>query len=375
MRATKAFIHLDHLQHNIEQIQQTVQPKTKICLPVKADAYGHGAVRTAIAAIKAGVSYLAVASVQEGIELREAGIVAPIISLSLPIPEEINLIIDYKLEPIVIDEAFINELSRAAELRKKCIAVHLKIDTGMSRIGCEPEEAVKLATQIARARFLHLQGAATHFAASDSDDTYNKQFTQAQFTVFQQTIADIRKAGIEIPIVHAANSGAVQCYPEMHCDMIRPGLIAYGYMPLLSKEAFRVKPVMELVTQVVLIKKIRKGVSVSYGRTWTAEKDTYIGTLPIGYADGLVRALSPGLKVRIGTEFFPIIGRICMDQCMINLGSRPWVQRWDEVCIFGAGETDNTAKTLADIAHTIPYEITCGIHKRVPRVFLSGERP
>lgn len=372
MRATKAFIHLDHLQHNIHQIQQVIHPKTKICLPVKADAYGHGAIRTAIAAIKAGVSYLAVASVQEGIELREAGIVAPIISLSLPIPEEINLIIDYKLEPIVIDESFINELSHAAELRKKTIAVHLKIDTGMNRIGCNAEEAVKLATQIGRARFLHLQGIATHFAASDSENEDDTRFTQSQFALFQQTVADVRKAGIEIPIVHAANSGAVQHYPEMQCDMIRPGLIAYGYMPLPSTASFTVKPVMELVTQVVLIKQIRKGVSVSYGRTWTADKDTYIATLPIGYADGLVRVLSPGLKVRIGNEFFPLIGKICMDQCMIDLGSRPWVQRWDEVCIFGAGAADNTAKTLADIAHTIPYEITCGIHKRVPRVFITN---
>ena len=157
--------------------------------------------------------------------------------------------------------------------------------------------------------------------------------------------------------------------------MVRPGLLAYGYLPIQgAATALDVKPVMELVTQVVLIKQIRAGTCVSYGRNWTAPQDTYIATLPIGYADGLRRALSPGLKVRIGSEFFPIVGRICMDQCMVDLGAHPWVQRWDEVCIFGPAPQDNSAQTLADIAGTIPYEITCGIHKRVPRIFINEKR-
>ena len=372
MRATKAIIHLDNLKHNITQIKQTLNAETKICLPVKADAYGHGAVRTAIAAIRAGVSYLAVASVQEGIELREAGIVAPIISLSLPILEEIDSIIDYKLEPLVIDEEFINELNRVADVQKKTVAVHLKVDTGMSRIGCRPSEAVKLATQIVRAKHLRLQGVATHFAVADSDSESDRAFTKGQLERFSDAVEAIRQTGIHIPLVHAANSGAVQLLPEARFDMVRPGLLAYGYLPVQNAAtAIDVKPVMELVTQVVLIKQIRVGTCVSYGRNWTAPQDTYIATLPIGYADGLRRALSPGLKVRIGNEFFPIVGRICMDQCMVDLGAHPWVQRWDEVCIFGPNPQDNSAQTLADIAGTIPYEITCGIHKRVPRVFIN----
>ena len=375
MRATKAIIHLDNLKHNITQIKQTLAPETKICLPVKADAYGHGAVRTAIAAIRAGVSYLAVASVQEGIELREAGIVAPIISLSLPILEEIASIIEYKLEPLVIDEEFINELNRAAAVQKKTVAVHLKIDTGMSRIGCKPSEAVKLATQIVRAKNLRLQGVATHFAVADSASESDRTFTKGQLERFTDAVEAIKQTGIHIPLVHAANSGAVQLMPEARFDMVRPGLLAYGYLPIQgAATAIDVKPVMELITQVVLIKQIRAGTCVSYGRNWTAPQDTYIATLPIGYADGLRRALSPGLKVRIGNEFFPIIGRICMDQCMVDLGAHPWVQRWDEVCIFGPNPQDNTAQTLADIAGTIPYEITCGIHKRVPRVFVNENR-
>ena len=295
MRATKAIIHLDNLKHNITQIKQTLAPETKICLPVKADAYGHGAVRTAIAAIRAGVSYLAVASVQEGIELREAGIVAPIISLSLPILEEIDSIIDYKLEPLVIDEEFINELNRVADVQKKTVAVHLKVDTGMSRIGCRPSEAVKLATQIVRAKHLRLQGVATHFAVADSDSESDRAFTKGQLERFSDAVEAIRQTGIHIPLVHAANSGAVQLLPEARFDMVRPGLLAYGYLPVQNAAtAIDVKPVMELVTQVVLIKQIRAGTCVSYGRNWTAPQDTYIATLPIGYADGLRRALSPG---------------------------------------------------------------------------------
>ena len=371
MRATKAIIHLDNLQYNIQQIRQRLDVRTKICLPVKADAYGHGAVRTAIAAIRAGVSYLAVASVQEGIELREAGIVTPIISLSLPILEEIDSIIEYDIEPLVIDEAFINELNRTAGSRKKTVAVHLKIDTGMSRIGCEPSEAVKLATQIVRSAHLRLQGVATHFAVADSEAEDDCSFTKTQLERFTAAVDAIKKTGIAIPLVHAANSGAVQGFAEAQCSMVRPGLLAYGYQPIPeAASAIPVKPVMELVTQVVLIKRIRAGTSVSYGRNWTAQEDTYIATLPIGYADGLRRSLSPGLKVRIGKEFFPIVGRICMDQCMIDVGAHPWVQRWDEVCIFGPDPDGNNAQTLADIAGTIPYEITCGIHKRVPRLFI-----
>jgi len=375
MRATKAIIHLDNLEHNIKQIKQVIAPQTKICLPVKADAYGHGAVRTAVAALRAGVAYLAVASVQEGIELREAGIVAPIISLSLPILEEIDSIIEYQLEPLVIDEAFINELNRAAEAQKKVVAVHLKIDTGMSRIGCKPAEAVKRAMQIARAKHLRLQGVATHFAVADSIEKQDIAFTKKQLEVFITAVEAVKKMGIEIPLVHAANSGAVQTLPEAQFDMVRPGLLAYGYVPVrAASSVIGVKPVMELVTQIVLIKQICAGTCVSYGRNWTASEDTYIATLPIGYADGLRRSLSPGLKVRIGAEFFPIVGRICMDQCMINLGAHPCVRRWDEVCIFGPNPQDNSAQTLADIASTIPYEITCGIHKRVPRVFINENR-
>ncbi len=376
MRATRAIIHLDNLQYNIQEIKKTLKKNVKICLPIKADAYGHGAVRIAVAAIRAGISYLAVASVQEAIELRNAGIVIPIISLSLPILEEIPSLIEYDIEALVIDEEFINKLNEHAKTLNKIASVHLKIDTGMNRIGCNPDEAVKIAMQITRASNLKLQGTCTHFAVSDSKEKDDIAYTKKQIKNFKNAIREIKKAGVNPGLLHAANSGAVLQYPEAQFDMVRPGILIYGYTPSKElKKEIKLKPVMELITQVVLIKKIKKGESVSYGRIWTAEKDTFIATLPIDYADGLLRACSSGLKVKIATEYFPVIGRICMDQCMIDLGASPWVQRWDKVCIFGTStnnkEKNTTAADLAQIAGTIPYEITCGINKRVPRVYID----
>lgn len=373
MRATKAIINLENLKYNISQVKKLVGENTKICIPVKADAYGHGAVQVAIAAMKAGACALAVASVSEGVELRDAGIVAPIISLSLPTPVEIDEILNYDIQPLVMDSEFINALNEEAKKLNILGKVHLKIDTGMSRIGCDPQEAVKLAVQISRTKNLELCGVATHFSVSDSKNSKDIEFTKKQITTFKKAIAKIREREINPGLVHAANSGAIIQYPETYFDMVRPGILIYGYSPSDDLEnAISLKPVMSLRTKVVLIKKIRKGTTVSYGCHWKANEDTYIGTLPIGYADGLSRSLSNGLKVRIGNELFPIVGTICMDQCMINLGSTPWVQRWDEVEIFGNGSLaqNNCANDLAKIAGTISYEIISNINKRVPRVYI-----
>ncbi len=375
MRATRAIIHLRNLQSNIAAIRENLSPGTRLCIPVKADAYGHGAVRVAVAAIRAGATHLAVASVQEGIDLREAGIVAPILSLSLPIPEEVPSIIEHELTPLVVDEEFIEELARIAKGMGKTVPVHLKIDTGMNRIGCAPESAVELAKLIARHRNLELAGTATHLSVADSVDPGDIEYTRSQLGKFDASIEALRTEGIDPGIVHAANSGAIVQFPESHYDMVRPGILTYGYAPSADlADRVSVRPVMELETRVVAMKKIMAGDSVSYGRTWTAKEDTWIGTIPIGYADGLVRSLSPGLKIRIGDGLFPIVGRICMDQCMVDLGPDPWVQRWDRAVIFGPAELASgpTAETIADLLGTIPYEITCGINKRVPRVY-DGE--
>jgi len=375
MRPTKAIIHLDNLQHNIKEVKKRLHDDVKICLAVKADAYGHGAVHSSVAAIRSGVTHLAVASVQEGIELRNAGIIAPIISLSIPNLDEAKDIVLNNIQPIVVDEEYIEHLNNVAFSLNKKACVHLKVDTGMARIGCTPEDAIKLAKKINEKSNLHLEGVATHFAVSDSLNLSDVAFTQKQISVFKKAIETIKNEGIRIPLVHASNSGATLFQKEQF-DMVRIGLLAYGYSPFdeeNERNEIELKPVMELLTEVVFIKQVKKGDSISYGRTWKSTKDTYIATLPIGYADGLSRSLSSKLKVRIGNEFYPIVGRICMDQCMVDIGSESKVKRWDEVCIFGPsnGIKNNSAKDVANLAGTICYEITSNINKRVPRIYLG----
>ena len=375
MRPTKAIIHLDNLQHNIREVKKRLHDDVKICLAVKADAYGHGAIHSSVAAIRSGVTHLAVASVQEGIELRNAGIIAPIISLSIPNLDEAKDIILNNIQPIVVDEEYIEHLNNVAFSLNKKAHLHLKVDTGMGRIGCRPDEAIMLAKKINEKSNLHLEGVATHFAVSDSIDPNDESFTQRQISIFKKTIESIENEGIRIPLVHASNSGATLFQKEQF-DMVRIGLLAYGYSPFDEENDFNeieLKPVMELLTEVVFIKQVKKGDSISYGRTWKSQKDTYIATLPIGYADGLSRSLSSKLKVRIGNEFYPIVGRICMDQCMVDIGSESNVKRWDEVCIFGPsnGIKNNSAKDVANLAGTICYEITSNINKRVPRIYLG----
>lgn len=365
---------MDNLQANIAEIKKLIKSGVKLCIPVKADGYGHGALKVAVAAIRSGCSYIAVASVQEGIDLRDAGIVAPILSLSLPMPEEIPAIVENDLTPLVFDSEFIAELGKIAHSRNKIVPVHLKIDTGMGRIGCTCEEAPRLAHEIFREKHLFLEGTATHLSVADSLSDGDRSFTRTQISRFNNALAAIRKEGIDPGITHAANSGGILLYPESHFDMVRPGILVYGYPP--SEEVanlIQVKPVMELQTRVVSIKKITAGESVSYGRTWTAKQDTCIATIPVGYADGLARRLSPGLTVRIGDNEFPVVGKICMDQCMIDIGSDPWVQRWDYVTVFGPPPAATSAETLAASIGTIPYEITCLINKRVPRVYVGDE--
>jgi len=375
MRPTKAIIHLDNLQHNIREVKKRLHNDVKICLAVKADAYGHGAVHSSVAAIRSGVTHLAVASVQEGIELRNAGIIAPIISLSIPNLDEAKDIILNNIQPIVVDEEYIEHLNNVAFSLNKRAGVHLKVDTGMGRIGCRVEQATMLAKRINEKTNLQLEGVATHFAVSDSTNPSDISFTQRQILVFKKAIESIKNEGINIPLIHASNSGATLFQNEQF-DMVRIGLLAYGYSPFDEYDVHNeidLKPVMELLTEVVFIKQVKKGNSISYGRTWISPKDTYIATLPIGYADGLSRSLSSKLKVRIGNEFYPIVGRICMDQCMVDIGTEPKVKRWDEVCIFGPSNTikNNSAKDVAHLAGTICYELTSNINKRVPRVFLG----
>ncbi|GHV96035.1 alanine racemase [Spirochaetia bacterium] len=381
MRATRAIIHLDHFGGNFQAIRERIGSERQICVPVKADAYGHGALRIARAALETGASCLAVATVGEGTELREGGVKIPILLLSQPLYGEIPGILKAGLTPFVSDAAFADALNREAAAAGLKLPVHLKIDTGMGRMGCSPAEAPALARFIAGCSnsrscsdsqgctALDYAGTATHLAVADSAAPEDIDYTQKQIECFKETLAGIQSAGLNPGIVHAANSGAVLLHPNAWFDMVRPGILLYGYKaeePSLFAP-LQVKPVMELRTNVVFIKKVKKGETLSYGRTWTAPQDTNAAVLPVGYGDGLPRLVSNKWQVYICGRAYPLVGRICMDQCLADLGPETNVRLWDEVTVFGGDAPD--AAVLAERIGTIPYEITCNINKRVPRVY------
>lgn len=374
MRATQAHINLDNLHENINTIKKYVKQGTKLCCAVKADGYGHGAVRVSVAALKAGASFLAVASISEGIELREAGIVAPILSLSLPLKDEIPSLIVHSITPLVFDTEFIDQLNDVAISMHRKIPVHLKIDTGMGRVGCSKEEASTLAKKIAVSEGLYLEGVCTHLACADSLIEDDIAYTKKQINNFSYAVNQIKKEGINPGILHCSNSGAIFLHPEAHFDMVRPGIVIYGYSSCAKELGIELKPVMEFSSQIVAIKHFKKGDSVSYDRTWIANEDCDIGVIPAGYADGLLRRLSPGLEVSINGKMYPIVGRICMDQCMVYLGKNYDVKRWDKVIFFGPEKNCNTAEDLANSIETISYEILCGVNKRVPRIYIDTDK-
>ncbi len=365
-------IHLDRLKANIESIRTKIGSRVAICVPIKADGYGHGAVRVAVAAIRSGAACLAVASVQEGIELRESGIVAPILLLSLPVLEELPAVAEHRLTLLVPDKEFAKEAAAAAQHQDEILRVHIKVDTGMGRIGCSPGDTPELAKYIVSCKSLCYAGTASHLSAADSDNPDDIAYTKKQISLFKDAVSGIKAAGIDPGIVHMANSGGVVLHEDSYFDMVRPGLLVYGYPPIESiADMVPVNPVMELITNIVFIKKVKKGDFISYGRIWQAPEDTTIATLPVGYADGLPRALSGDFSVCINGTMYPVVGRICMDQCMVDLGKNPPVNRWDQVSLFGGLDGSLDAAGVAKKLDTIPYEITCNINKRVPRVYLG----
>jgi alanine racemase len=369
MRATKAIIHIDSLKRNIRLIRERVGERRRICAPVKADAYGHGAVPVAKACLEAGVDCLAVATVDEGADIRAAGIDTPILLLSFPMPEEYEALISLGLTPLVGDAEFITALEQGAATLHTRAAVHLKVDTGMGRVGCPPEEAAELARFAASRPHVRLEGIATHLAVSDSQKPEHIRYTKEQLRRFVRAVEAVKQAGINPGIIHAAASGGVLLHKDAWFGMVRPGIMLYGYAPAPALAGLLpLEPVMELVSHIVCIKRVKKGESVSYGRTWIAPYDTTIATVPIGYGDGLNRLLSNNYSVLINGTRYPIAGRICMDQCMVDLGQDAAFQKFEKVTIFGT-KPALSAMDMAEVLHTIPYEVTCAINKRVPRVF------
>jgi alanine racemase len=379
MRSTKALIHKNNLKRNLDNIRSLIDDNTKICIPVKANAYGHGAVQISKLLLEFGVNVLAVATLSEAEELRNANIDAPLLLFSLPLPEEIPEIITWNVQPFVFTKDFIELLNLEAKKQNATVNVHLKIDTGMGRIGCLPKDAAEFAKIISTQSNLSLAGCCTHFAVSDSLDKDAVLFTKKQIHLFNESILAIKNEGIDPGIKHCSATGGTLCYPEAQFDMIRPGLISYGYFPNTQIEkkvkelhkGFDLYPVMELQTNITSIKTIKAGESISYGRLWTSDKPTRIATIPVGYGDGLKRCLSPGLKVLIKGKTYPVVGRICMDQCMINIDSNNDIKTGDIATIFSDKKEGQSLVEQAELANTITYEILTGIMPRVPRVFVE----
>ena len=367
-RPTRAEVDLTCVRDNLRTIRERVGPGVKVLGVVKADAYGHGAVEVARTLDAAGIDMLGVALAEEGVELRSEGVQTPILVMGLTHPDDVADALEADLTLTVDGPAAAAAVeARAAELRRRTTAVHLKIDTGMNRLGVRSEDAADAAAAIGRMEHLTLQGAYTHFACADREaDTT----TAEQLARFRAALDAMGGVGARPPLVHAANSSALLTRPESHFAMVRPGLALYGVHPCKATEDVPLRPALALVTRVACLKRVRKGEGVSYGHRWRAERESVIGVLPVGYGDGYPRALSGAGRVRAGGRLVPVIGTICMDATMVDLTDVAEARPGLEVALIEAdGASPIRTAAVAEVAGTIPYEILTGLGKRLPRAY------
>ncbi|MGB9662457.1 MAG: alanine racemase [Moorellaceae bacterium] len=371
-RPVWAEVDLQAIAHNTQQLKRLLAPQAELMAIVKANAYGHGAVPVARTALDYGASWLGVASVEEALELRQNGIKAPILVLGYFPLEEARTVIEADLSQTVFTLEQARALSRAARILDRPARLHLKVDTGMGRLGFLPQEAVAAARAIAQLPGIALEGVFTHFANADARD---KTYTRQQLNIFNRIIAELEREGIQIPWKHAANSGALIDLPESHFNLVRAGISLYGHYP--SEEVDRGKlfllPAMAFKTQVVLIKEVPAGTYISYGCTFCTPGPAKVATLPVGYADGYSRRLSNRAEVLVRGHRAPVVGRICMDYCMIDVTAIPDVEVGDEVVLFGRqGEACLPVEEVAGWLGTISYEVLCGVSHRVRRIYLGA---
>lgn len=371
MRPVWAEIDLDKAAYNMKNIKKLVKDKEVIAV-VKADCYGHGADDLAPVFLENGASRLAVAILTEGIELRKKNITAPIMILGYTPLELGEELINNDIEQTVYDLEYAKKLSNIAEKLGKKAKIHIALDTGMGRIGFIPnEESIEAVEKIASLNGIEIIGIFTHFSTADE---YDKTYTNEQFKKIKNFISELEKRNINIPLKHVSNSGAIMDMPETYLDAVRAGIILYGYYPSneVNKEKLDIKPILTLKTTVSHVKEVEEGTSISYGRTFITERKSKIATIPIGYADGYSRLLSGKAKVIINGKFAPVVGRICMDQCMIDVTDIGEVKVGDEVILLGEeGNLKFNADDFAEIMGTINYEITCMLKQRIPRVYIK----
>ena len=384
---TWAEIDLNAYAHNIKELRRITQPDAMLMAVVKANGYGHGAAEVAREALQNGAQWLGVARINEAVDLRQAGLEAPILIMGYTPADLARRLIEFDLAQTVYSYSNAEILSgKALKLGKK-INVHIKMDSGMGRLGLVtnallPQKAIRKANpnpldiieKIAKLRGLDIQGLFTHFATADSAD---KSYANQQLEIFLDFLHQLRRAGLQPPMRHAANSAALIDVPESHLDMVRPGIATYGLYPSdeVNKDNAILKPVMALKSSIIHLKKVSAGFNVSYGITYQTDKPTTIATVPVGYADGFNRLFSSRGRMMVHGQSVPIIGRVCMDLTMLDVGTIPDVEIEDEVLIFGRqGGVSITADEMASQLNTINYEIVSTVMARVPRIYIQSDK-
>lgn len=368
----KADIDLDAIHENVVNAKALTKPGTKLMTIIKADAYGHGAVMVAQTLEDVADAY-GVAILEEGIELRQAGINKPILILGYTPAPLYSAMIKYDIATAVFEYDMAKKMSDTAEKMGKKAKVHIKLDTGMSRIGFkQDDESLAVIKKIAELPGIEIEGCFTHFATMDEKD---KTKAMKQFERYMDFVKRIEDAGIKIPVKHVSNSAGIIEKPEVNLDMVRDGICVYGMYPSeeVDKTKLNLTPAMEIKSYVSFVKTLKAGVEIGYGGTYTTTGETVVATIPVGYADGYSRALSNRGRVLIKGKSFPIIGGICMDQFMVDISSQPDIKQGDEVTLVGRDKDEYISiEEVADMSYSFNYEFVCDIGKRIPRVYYRG---
>lgn len=371
-----AQIDLDAFEHNVEEIKRTMGEGSRLMGVIKTNAYGHGSVVLGRELERLGASWLAVACVDEGIELRKAGIHLPILVLGFTSPDQYGELLDHDITPTVFSVEMAKAMNETAMARNKILNIHIKLDTGMGRIGfLAGKESVADILRISRLSHIRVEGMFTHFACADMEDEKSKAITRWQFEKYVQMEQWLAEGGLTLPIRHCANSAGIIDSPQMHEDMVRAGIILYGLYPSeeMPKDNLRLMPVMSLKSHITYIKTLGPGEGISYGYTYVTDKETVVATIPVGYGDGYPRILSNRGHVLIHGQRVPIIGRICMDQFMVDVTGLDGVCEGDEVTLMGSdGEACIPVEELAAMAGSFNYEFVCDVGRRVPRVYVKN---
>lgn len=368
----QANINIDAIRSNISQVKSKLKKDTKLMVIVKADAYGHGAVRVSQALQGEVADAYGVAIIEEAIELREAGITKPILILGYTPKEQFRLVISYDVIQTVYRYEMAEELSAEAINQGKTAKIHIKVDTGMSRLGFNnTDKSLEDIKRIASLEGVSIEGVFSHFAKADEAD---RESVKGQIERFDKFYDLLKQEGIYIPLRHMSNSAGMIEYPEAEYDMIRCGIVSYGVYPSneVSQDVFSLQPAMDLKSHVVFIKEVEAGTGISYGSTYITKRKTRVATIPVGYADGYSRNMSNVGKVIIRKQYAPIIGRICMDYFMVDVTDIKDISEGDVVTLLGEeGSCKITIETLSEWSHSFPYEIMCTVGKRIPRVYLG----